>query len=200
MKDLSEMVNNPQVPSQQVTKLLMAWSDGDPAALDALAPLLYEELRRLAHSYMRREPPGHTLQSTAVVHEAYIRLVDQHIQWNGRAHFLATAAQMMRRILVDHARSRAAAKRGSGAIVELLEDDLIGSDKRVEDMLALDEILDRLAKVDPQRDRIIELKFFGGLSKEETAAILGISPATVQRQWSAAKVWLHHELTRRGKP
>jgi RNA polymerase sigma factor (TIGR02999 family) len=183
------------VAAHQVTQLLVAWSNGDELALVALTPLVYDELRRLAHSYMRRENSGHTLQSTALVHEAFLRLVDQRVQWNSRAHFFGIAAQMMRRILVDHAKARFASKRGAGATRIELDENLITPGERSVDLLALDEALERLSKIDSQRGRIVELRFFGGLSNEESALILGISPATVQRQWCGARAWLFHELS-----
>lgn len=179
---------------RRVTDLLVAWSQGDENALQALTPLVYDELRRLARSYMRQERVGHTLQSTALVHEAFLRLVDQHVQWNSRAHFFGIAAQMMRRILVDHAKAQFAAKRGAGAQRLELDEGLAASPQREVDLLALDEALEHLAKIDPQRSRIVEMRFFGGLSNEETALVLGVSPATVQRQWSGARAWLYHEL------
>jgi RNA polymerase sigma factor (TIGR02999 family) len=181
--------------THRVTQLLVAWSHGDEGALETLTPLVYDELRRLARSYMRRERAGHTLQSTALVHEAFMRLVDQNVRWNSRAHFFGIAAQMMRRILVDHAKAQSAAKRGAGAPRIEFDEGLAASPQRDVDLLALDEVLDRLAKVDPQRSRIVELRFFGGLSNEESAEVLGVSPATVQRQWSGARAWLHHELS-----
>lgn len=178
----------------RVTQLLIAWSEGDEGALEALTPLVYEELRRLARSYMRREKIGHTLQSTALVHEAFMRLVDQKVKWNSRAHFFGIAAQMMRRILVDHAKAKSAAKRGAGALRIELDEGLTVSPRRGVDLLALDEALERLATNDPQRSRIVELRFFGGLSNDESAEVLGVSPATIQRQWSGARAWLYHEL------
>jgi RNA polymerase sigma factor (TIGR02999 family) len=184
-----------EAESHPVTALLVAWSKGDERALDALAPLVYDELRRLARSYMRQERPGHTLQSTALVHEAFLRLIDQRVQWNSRAHFFGIAAQMMRRILVDHAKAQSAAKRGSGAIRIELDEGLAASPQRDVDLLALDEALERLTKVDPQRSRIVELRFFAGLSNEESAEVLGVSPATIQRQWAGARAWLFHELS-----
>jgi RNA polymerase sigma factor (TIGR02999 family) len=185
------------VEGHRVTQLLVAWSQGDKGALEALTPLVYEELRRLARSYMRQERPGHTLQSTALVHEAFMRLVDQRVEWNSRAHFFGIAAQMMRRILIDHAKAQSAAKRCAGAIRIELDEGLAASPSRDVDLLALDEALERLARNDPQRSRIVELRFFGGLSNEESAEVLGVSPATVQRQWSGARAWLYHELSAR---
>ena len=184
-----------EAESHRVTELLVAWSKGDERALDALTPLVYDELRRLAHSYMRQERAGHTLQSTALVHEAFLRLVDQRVQWNSRAHFFGIAAQMMRRILVDHAKAQSTAKRGAGAVRIELEEGLATAPNRDVDLLALDEALERLTKVDPQRSRIVELRFFAGLSNEESAEVLGVSPATIQRQWAGARAWLFHELS-----
>jgi RNA polymerase sigma factor (TIGR02999 family) len=183
-----------EVESHRVTQLLLAWSQGDKGALEALTPLVYDELRRLARSYMRQERPGHTLQATALVHEAFVRLIGQRVEWNSRAHFYGIAAQMMRRILVDHAKAQSAAKRGAGSPRIELDERLAASPQRDVDLLALDEALERLAKIDPQRSRIVELRFFGGLSNEESAEVLGVSPATVQRQWSGARAWLYHEL------
>jgi RNA polymerase sigma factor (TIGR02999 family) len=186
-----------QDQGHEITRLLVAWSDGEESALEKLTPIVYEELRQLAKRYMRQERPGHTLQSTAIVHEAFLRLVNQNVEWNSRAHFFAIAAKMMRRILVDHARSRAASKRGAGVTpVPLDERNAISPEQDV-DLVALDEALEHLATIDPQRSRIVELRYFGGLSNEESAEILGISPTTVQRQWTGAKAWLYHELTSR---
>ncbi len=184
-----------EAESHRVTALLVAWSKGDEHALEALTPLVYDELRRLARFYMRQERSGHTLQSTALVHEAFLRLIDQKVQWNSRAHFFGIAAQMMRRILVDHAKAQSTAKRGAGAVRIELDEGLAAAPKRDVDLLALDEALERLTKVDPQRSRIVELRFFGGLSNEESAEVLGVSPATIQRQWSGARAWLFHELS-----
>lgn len=180
---------------EQITGLLLDWSQGDENALETLTPLLYKELRRMARSYMRRERPGHTLQSTALVHEAYMRLVDQKVAWKGREHFFGIAAQMMRRILVDHAKKTRTAKRGSGERPVSLAEPLAVSPEPNKDLVALDEALSRLAKHDPQRSQIVELRFFGGLSNEESAAVLGISRATVQRQWAGARAWLYRELS-----
>lgn len=186
-------------PNQEheITRLLVAWTDGEESALEKLTPIVYEELRQLAKRYMRQERPGHTLQSTAVVHEAFLRLVNQNVEWNSRAHFFAIAAKMMRRILVDHARSRATSKRGAGVTPVPVDERNAVSPERDVDLVALDEALEHLAKIDPQRSRIVELRYFGGLSNEESAEILGISPATVQRQWTGARAWLYHELTSR---
>jgi RNA polymerase sigma factor (TIGR02999 family) len=183
--------------TQQVTKLLRDWSNGDQSALEQLTPLVYGELRRLAGRYLRKERPDHTLQSTALVHEAFIRLVDQReVKWQNRAHFFGVAAQMIRRILVDHARSRQANKRGSGAPKLSLDEALATPERRDLDLLALDDALNSLAKIDPQQARIVELRFFTGLTVEETAEVLGISPATVKRDWVTAKAWLYRDITR----
>ena len=165
--------------------------------MDRLMPLVYDELRRLAQSYLRSERPGHTLQGTALVHEAYLRLIDQkQVEWKNRAHFFAMASQMIRRILVDHARGHKAAKRGAGA-PKLSLDEAIGvQEGRELDLIGLDDALTGLAKMDPEQSRIIELRFFGGLSIEETAAVVGVSPATVNREWAAARAWLFREMNR----
>jgi RNA polymerase sigma factor (TIGR02999 family) len=180
-----------------VTQLLIAWSEGRSDALEELLPLVYAELRRLASSYLRHEAVGHTLQPTALVHEAYLRLIDQRrVRWRNRAHFYGVAAQLMRRILIDHARSVHADKRGAGRDqVPLAAVDISALSTDV-NMLALDEALDRLAAFDPQQARIVELRYFGGLTIEETAEVLSVSPATVVRDWTIAKAWLRAELTR----
>ena len=185
------------IGNEQITGLLLSWSKGDKNALETLGPLVYQELRRMARGYMKRERPDHTLQSTALVHEAYMRLVDQRVAWQGREHFFAIAAQMMRRILVDHAKKNRSAKRSAGARPLSLAEPLVVAAKPDKDLVALDEALERLARHDPQRSRIVELRFFGGLSNEECAAVLGISPATVQRQWAGARAWLYRELNRK---
>ncbi|PYS56944.1 MAG: RNA polymerase subunit sigma-70 [Acidobacteria bacterium] len=183
--------------SHEVTQLLIQWSNGDKAALDKLMPLIYSELRQLARHYMSRERPGHTLQTTALVNEAYMRLVNRKgVHWQNRAHFFAIAAQLMRSILVDHARSHTYAKRGGGAHKIALDDAMAVSQQRAADVVALDDALKRLAEIDPQQSRIVEMKFFGGLTIEETAEVLGLSPATIKREWSTAKAWLYHELNR----
>jgi RNA polymerase sigma factor (TIGR02999 family) len=179
-----------------VTQLLIDWSKGDQAALDRLMPLVYSELRRLAANYLRRERQGHTLQPTALVNEAYLRLVDQkNAKWQNRAQFFGISAQLMRRILVDHARQRKAAKRGGSEQQRL---SITSAEKVLKDsgidLLALNEALDELAKMDPQQSRIVELKFFGGLSIEETAEVLGIGHATVERDWKMARAWLRRQL------
>jgi RNA polymerase sigma factor (TIGR02999 family) len=185
-----------EFPVPGITQLLIDWSHGDQKALETLTPLVYEELRRLAASYMRRERPDHTLQSTALVHEAYVRLVDQRVEWKSRSHFFGIAAQMMRRILVDHAKQHKSAKRGAGIRPVTLDEPLLVAEQPSLDIVALDDALRALGAIEPQRARIVELRFFGGLSNEETAEVLAISPATVQRQWSGARAWLHHEVNR----
>jgi RNA polymerase sigma factor (TIGR02999 family) len=173
---------------------LAAWSEHDPAARDALIPIVYGELRRLAHHYMQGERAGHTLQTTALVNEAYLRLADlDRMQWRDRAHFFAMAATLMRRILVDHARDRARDKRGGRVVLTSIDDKQIASASNV-DVIALDEALDRLAAIDAQQARIVELRFFGGLTIEETAEALEVSPATVKREWTWVKAWLHQQL------
>lgn len=182
---------------QEVTRLLVAWSDGDEEALAALMPLVYEELRLLAHRHLGRERAGHTLQTTALVHEAYLRLVDQkETRWRNRAHFIAIASQMMRRILVDYARARGYAKRGGGARRVSLDEAMVVSDERADDVVALDDALSTLAQFDERKSRMVELRFFGGLSIEETAEVLGVSLGTVMRDWTLAKAWLQREINR----
>jgi RNA polymerase sigma factor (TIGR02999 family) len=185
-----------QSSTNAVTALLAKWRDGDQQALQALVPLVYNELRRAAHRYLRHEQPGHTLQSTALVHEAYLRLLKQGThEFENRAHFLAISAQLMRQILVEYARRRNAAKRDAGHMLTL--DDSVGLLKtKSVDLVSLDDALNGLAKLDARQSRIVELRFFGGLSTEETATVLGISPKTVKREWATAKVWLHHEISR----
>jgi len=185
-----------QKSTHEVTQLLIEWSNGDKAALDKLMPLIYDELRRLAHHYMSREQPGHTLQTTAVVNEAYLRLVNRkHVHWQNRAHFFAIAATLMRSILVDHARSHASAKRGGGDVRKVaLDEAMIISEERAAEVVALDEALGQLAEIDPRQSRIVEMRFFAGLTIEETAEVLSLSPATIKREWSTAKAWLFHEM------
>jgi len=184
--------------SSGVTQLLCAWRQGDPDALDQLLPLVYDELHRLAHQRMLGEWAGGTLQTTALVHEAYVRLVDgAGVSWNNRAHFFAVCARLMRRILVDRARARHAAKRGAEARHVPYQDWLGATPLRDDaDLLDLDDALSRLAAIDSRRSRVVELRYFGGLSVEETAAVLGISPETVGRDWQIARLWLRHELRR----
>ena len=181
----------------QITLLLHEWGNGDRAALDKLVPVVYRELRRLARHYMNNERPDHTLQTTALVSEAYLRLVHyQKMQWQNRAHFLAVAAQAMRRILVDQARAHQYAKRGGGAQTLSLEDAPILCAEPAPDILALDEALLELESMDARKCRIVEFKFFGGLNIEETAEVLGISTATVEREWRSAKAWLYQAMTK----
>jgi RNA polymerase sigma factor (TIGR02999 family) len=180
--------------ADDVSEMLRAWSAGNPRALDDLTPLVYAELRRLAHRCMRRERPEHILQTTALVNEAYIRLVDyRRMQWQDRAHFFAVSAQLMRRILVDHAR-RKNLKRGRG-VAHVALDEIAVVGERSEGLIALDDALSALERVDPRKVRVIEMRFFGGLSIEETARVLNVSPITVRRDWSSAKIWIYRELT-----
>ena len=183
---------------QQITQLLKEWSDGNGASLDELMPLVYEELRRQAARYLRRERANHTLQTTALIHEAYLKLVDQRkVKWQNRAHFFAIAAQAMRRILVDYARERKREKRG-GAAENLPIDEAfqVASKEKNIDLVALDEALTRLAEFDERQARIVELKYFSGLDIDETAEVLGISNATVRRDWNIAKAWLKQEISK----
>lgn len=182
---------------EEVTLLLLAWSDGDQAAFDKLVPLIYEELHRLAHRYISRERPGNTLQTTALAHEAYLRLIDaKSVRWQNRAHFFAVAAQTMRRILVDLARARHSLKCGGGAQQISLDAVLVISPERGADMLALDEALSRLAALNPRQSQVVELRYFGGLTDEEVGEVLKISPRTVRSDWRLAKAWLYRELNR----
>ena len=181
---------------QQVTQLLVAWGEGDQAARDELMPLVYEELRRLAHRFISRERQGHTLQTSALLNEAYLRLVDQKsINWKNRAHFFGFAGRLMREILVDYARKRNYAKRGGDAHRVPFDEAMIVSEERAADVVALDDALKSLADIDPRQSQIVELRFFGGLSIEETAEVLGVSPGTVMRDWTLAKAWLRRALT-----
>jgi RNA polymerase sigma factor (TIGR02999 family) len=182
-------------PKTEITQLLKLWQQGDSEALESLMPKVYSELKRLAASYLRRERPDHTLQSAALVNEAYVRLVDQNeTQWQNKAHFFGIAAQMMRRILADHARSHNAEKRGAGAPMLELDEALAQAQTRSIDLLSLDDALQKLEKLDPRQGKIVELRFFGGLSIEDTANVLGIAPATVKRDWTAARAWLFREV------
>lgn len=184
-----------QVQSKIISQLLEDWRTGDDEALRAVIPLVYDELRRIAHHYVRNERPGHTLQSTALVHEAYLRLERQGAaKFENRAHFLAVCAQLMRQILVDYARSRRAGKRDGGDRVTL---DGLALKSRSVDMIALDDSLTELARLDSQQSRIVELRFFGGLSIEETSDVLKLSPMTVKRRWAAARLWLHRQMANR---
>jgi RNA polymerase sigma factor (TIGR02999 family) len=181
--------------SASVSQLLADWAAQDPSARDRLVPIVYDELRRLAHYYMHGERVGHTLQTTALVNEVYLRLAGiKGLQWRDRAHFFAMAGTLMRRVLVDYARRQGRDKRGGGVSVTSLDGHAVTAAPSV-DVVALDEALQRLAEVDPRQCQVVELRFFGGLSVEETAEALGISPATVKREWTTAKAWLHHELT-----
>jgi RNA polymerase sigma factor (TIGR02999 family) len=183
--------------STRINKLLADWGRGNQEAREALIPVVYDELRRLARRHLWHERPDHTLQSAALVNEAYLRLVHQKTpQWHDRAHFFGFAAQMMRHILVDHARNRLAAKRGAGAPRLSLDPQLALPKKPEVDLVALDDALNKLAHLDAQQSRLIELRFFGGLSIEETAVVMGISPATAKREWATARAWLRRELSK----
>lgn len=180
----------------EVTRWLIAGSDGDAHALESLLPLVYEELHRQAIRFFRREREGHTLQPTALVNEVYLRLIDQQeVTWQNRAQFFGIAAQMMRRILVSHARGREAQKRGGTAQPITLEEDLVAAPQRDVNLLVLDDALTRLETMDPDKSRMVELRFFSGLSVEETAEVMGVSPRTIDRQWQTAKAWLHREIS-----
>ncbi len=188
-------------PPPGITQLLLAWGHGDEAALGRMIPLVHRELQRIAHRCMGGERRGHSLQPTALVNEAYLRLVDvRQMSWQNRAHFLAMAARLMRRILVDHARSKGYDKRGGGAAKITFDEALVVLNEPGHDLLALDEALEALANVDERKSRMIELRFFGGLSVEETAAVLHVSPDTVKRDWRLAKAWLLRELRRGDGP
>ena len=187
----------PDEPSRDVTELLVRWRAGDQSALNALLPLVYTELRRLAHQYMRKERPDHTLQSAALVHEAYLRLEKRgEVRFENRSHFLAICAQLMRQILVDYARKHLAAKRGGEQVTLSLDEHLAPAKSRPLDVVALDDALNQLSRMNPQHSRIVEMRFFAGLSIEEAAQALGISPATVKRDWAVARAWLYRELAR----
>ena len=186
-------------PSPEATQLLAELRDGNERAADQLLPLVYQEFRNLAAGYLRRERPDHTLQPTALVHEAYIKLIDQRrVDWQGRTHFFAVAAQAMRRILIDHARRHKRQKRGGARQRITLDDAVAISPQRDEDLIALDEALKNLAKADPRQAKIVELRFFGGLTVEEAAKVLGVSKRTVEGDWTFAKAWLKRELTSEG--
>jgi RNA polymerase sigma factor (TIGR02999 family) len=185
-------------PPQEITGLLLAWGNGDETALAALTPLVYRELRRRAHRYMSGERAGHTLQTTALVNEAYLRLVDsQNVRWQNRAHFFAVSAELMRRILVDFARARGYQKRGGGARHVELDEAAVVSDERGAEMVALDEALKTLGELDPRQSRVVELRYFGGLGDAEIAEVLRVSVGTVRRDWTLARAWLNRELSRR---
>jgi len=182
----------------EITRLLEDWSRGDQTAIDKLFPLVYGELHRLASGHMRRERPDHTLQTTALVHEAYLRLVHQkNIRWQTRVHFLTVAAQGMRRVLIDYARGRRQAKRGEGRPALSLDEAVVLSDGRLADLLVVDDALARLEAIDARKSRVFEMRFFGGMSLEETAGVLKVSPATVTRDWRLAKAWLRREMGHR---
>lgn len=179
-----------------VTELLLEWQHGDRNALDRLTPLVYDELRRMAHRYIQRERDGHTLETTALVNEAYLRLINQQkMDWQNRAHFFAVVAEVMRHVLIDHARRRHYLKRGGEATRVPLEEASAMTEARAAELVALDEALDNLMKLDPRKSRVVELRYFGGLSLEETADVLGISIMTVRRDWRAAKAWLYKAVT-----
>lgn len=181
--------------TRNITHLLKEWSDGDRQALDELTPLVYDELRQQATRYLRKERPNHSLQATALINEAFLRLIDvKDVEWQNRAHFFAIAANLMRRILVDHARRRDAEKRGGSQIRLTLDETLALAEEPEVDLLAIDEALDRLAVIDQQQARVVELRFFSGLTVDETATALGISPKTVKRDWSVARAWLRREI------
>ncbi len=184
-------------PPRNATALLLAWGRGDPEALDLLVPLVHDQLRRLARRHLRRERIGHTLQATALVNEAYLRLIEvRQVRWQNRAHFFAMASRVMRRILVDYARARRYQKRGGGAEQVSLDEVLLVSNEPNQDLAALDDALNALAAVDVRKSQVVEMRFFGGLSVEETAEVLRVSPDTVMRDWRLAKVWLLRELSR----
>jgi len=190
-------MKTPSFPSHEITQLLAEWSDGNQGALDKLYPLVYNELRRLAHGYLRRERKGHTLQTTALINEAYLRLVDQkHVHWANRSHFFGISAQIMRRILIDHARRYDYAKRGGAAQRISLDEAAVVCKDRARALLMLDEALNSLAKIDLRRSHVVELRYFGGLSNEEIAGVLKISENTVTRDWNLARAWLYQELNR----
>lgn len=186
------------VSTKLITELLQRWGQGDSTALEKLLPLVYNELRRIADRQLRRERPNHTLQPTALVHEVYLKLVDQNrIEWQNRAQFYAVAAQLIRRILVDHVRNRRTAKRGAGAVTLTLEDAVFEPAGKNIDLIKLDDALFSLSRKDEQQSRVVEMRFFGGLSIEETAEALGVSASTVKRDWLAAKAWLYRDMSKR---
>ena len=190
------MTESPVNSANEVTQLLVSWGKGDQQSLESLIPLVYDELRRQARRYLRRERPDHTLQSSALVHEVYVRLIDQRqANWHNRSQFFGVAAQLMRRILVDHARSRGAVKRGAGVTKLAIAEEMAAIEMQNVDLIALDTSLTKLEQIDPQQCRIVELRFFSGLSIEDTADALSISPATVKRDWAMAKAWLYREIS-----
>lgn len=185
-------------PDNQVTELLARWRSGERQALDSLMPLVYDELRRVARYYFEHERPGHTLQTTALVHEAYVRMAGQHPpEWKDRAHFYGVAARLMRQILVDHARACQAEKRGSGFTKVVLNDEVASNSAKGIDVIALDQALQELTSLNPQLGQIVELRFFSGLSIEDTSEVMKVSPATVKRHWTAARAWLYREMSQR---
>lgn len=195
MEDFSDNLSNSKKPPGEVTELLVKWSEGDSEALEKLLPIVYAELRRIADNYLRREHSGHTLQTTALIHEAYLRLVKaQGLEWQNREQFFGIAANLMRRILVDHARTANAAKRGGSKPNLPLDEALTTSGEQDENLLLLDEALNKLATIDSQAARIVELRYFAGLTIEETAEVLKTSPMTVKREWATARAWLHREI------
>ena len=182
--------------TDEITQQLIAWSTGDTAALEKLIPAVYQELRRMADRYLRGESPGHSLQPTALVHEAYLRLIDQtKVEWQNRAHFFGVAAQMMRRILIDHAKAKHRAKRGGTGTRVTLEEGAAFTQERAAELVALDDALKILSEIDERKSRIVELRYFGGLTVEETAQVVGVSDKTVMRDWNLAKAWLYQQLT-----
>jgi RNA polymerase sigma-70 factor, ECF subfamily len=182
------------LPRDNLTDLLNMWSDGDETALEKLIPHVERELHRIAHHHMRREDGTHTLQTTALVNEAYLKLIDQNVRWRNRAHFFAIASQLMRRVLLDHARTQLRAKRGGGVQHITLTDAVARTDEPSVDLLALDRALDKLAKMDSQKSKIVEMRYFGGLSVEEVAEVLKLAPSTIARHWAMAKAWLRREM------
>jgi len=190
------VTESPVNSANEVTQLLVSWGKGDQQSLESLIPLVYDELRRQARRYLRRERPDHTLQSSALVHEVYVRLIDQRqANWHNRSQFFGVAAQLMRRILVDHARSRGAVKRGAGVTKLAIAEEVAAIEMQNVDLIALDTSLTKLEQIDPQQCRIVELRFFSGLSIEDTADALSISPATVKRDWAMAKAWLYRKIS-----
>lgn len=186
-------MSTPSAPN--VTELLSAWNDGDETALDRLIPAIYVELRRLAHHYMLQEKQGHTLQTTALINEAYLCLINQNkTRWQNRSHFFAIAARLMRRILVDHARSHRCEKRGKNVRPVVLDEASLLCDERAAELIALDDALNSLASIDPRKNQIVELRYFGGLENQEVAEFLGVSVTTVKREWNLAKAWLFNEI------
>lgn len=189
-------MKDPVRSPHEITQLLAEWSNGNQTALDKLYPLVYDELHKMANRYMKRERKDHTLQTTALINEAYVRMVDQkNVHWENRAHFFAISAQIMRRILIDHARRHHYAKRGGGALKVSLDETAIVAGDPASDMLLLDEALNRLAEIDPRRGQVVELRYFGGLNNEEIAGVLKISENTVTRDWNMARAWLYQELS-----